>query len=446
MVTRRRFLRSTLAVGAIGSAGCAGNGSDGSSPTITGTADEFGDASGSPTPSTDDGFPVQLQAVARGFTSPIDLAFSDDSEIYVADQPGIVYRAVADDSPVFLDLREQVVEIGGYSERGLLGLTLHPNFSSNRRFYVRYSAPRRSDTPSNFSHTFVLSEFRASDDGLRGRPDSERTILELPQPQANHNAGAIAFGPDGYLYVGTGDGGAANDTGTGHVDDWYDRNAGGNGQDITANLLGSILRIDVEGGGSNRAYGIPEDNPLVGRAGLDEQYAWGFRNPWRFSFTDEELFVADVGQNRFEEVNLVESGGNYGWNVREGAHCFGPDQCPTTTNEGQRLIDPIIEYPHSGEGPSGIAVIGGYLYTGEAIPGLQGQYVFGDWQANGRLFVATRRDRGRWATRVMEVANSQALQFLLAFGRGSDGELYACTSGQGRVSGQSGGVYRLQPS
>ena len=446
MATRRDFLRTALAVGAVGSAGCAGNGADGSSPTSSGPTDGTRDSSGAPSSPADDGLPVRLQPVARGFTSPIDLAFSDDGEIYVADQPGIVYRAVADDSPVFLDLREQVVDIGGYSERGLLGLTLHPNFSTNRRFYVRYSAPRRSGTPSNYSHTFVLSEFRASDDGLRGRPGSERPILELPQPQANHNAGAVAFGPDGYLYVGTGDGGAANDTGTGHVDDWYDRNAGGNGQDVTANLLGSILRIDVDDAGANRPYVIPEDNPLVGRDGLDEQYAWGFRNPWRFSFTEEELYVADVGQNRFEEVNLVEAGGNYGWNVREGAHCFGPDQCPTTTNDGQRLIDPIIEYPHSGEGPSGIAVIGGYLYTGETIPGLQGQYVFGDWQANGRLFVATRRDRGRWPTRVVEIANPGAMEFLLAFGRGSDGELYACTSGQGRVSGQSGGVYRLQPS
>jgi len=446
MATRRDFLRTALAGGAIGAAGCAGDGSESPSATVPDTADSTGPTDGSPTPPSDDGLPVRLQAVARGFTSPIDLAFADDGELYVADQPGIVYRAVADDSPVFLDLRDRVVDIGGYSERGLLGLTLHPNFSSNRRFYVRYSAPRRSGTPANYSHTFVLSEFRASDDGLRGRPDSERTILELPQPQANHNAGAIAFGPEGYLYVGTGDGGAANDTGTGHVDDWYDRNAGGNGQDITENLLGSILRIDVDDGGSDRPYGIPEDNPLVGREGLDEQYAWGFRNPWRLSFTDNELFVADVGQNRFEEVNLVEAGGNYGWNVREGAHCFGGAECPTTTPNGQRLIDPIIEYPHSGEGPSGIAVIGGYLYTGEAVPGLQERYVFGDWQAKGRLFVATRPEQGRWPVQAMEITNPQAMQFLLAFGRGPGGELYACTSGQGRVSGKSGGVYRLQPS
>ena len=446
MATRRDFLRTVLAVGAIGAAGCAGDGTGGPSPTSPDTPDGAVGTVGSATPASDDGLPVRLQAVARGFTSPIDLAFSDDGELYVADQPGIVYRAVADDSPVFLDLREKVVDIGGYSERGLLGLTLHPNFSTNRRFYVRYSAPRRSGTPSNYSHTFVLSEFQASDDGMRGLPASERTILELPQPQANHNAGAIAFGPDGYLYVATGDGGASNDTGTGHVEDWYEGNGGGNGQDVTENLLGSILRIDVDDEGADRRYGVPEDNPLVGGAGLDEHYAWGFRNPWRLSFTDGELFVADVGQNRFEEVNLVEAGGNYGWNVREGAHCFRSDECPTTAPDSQRLIDPIIEYPHSGEGPSGIAVIGGYLYTGEVIRGLQGAYVFGDWQANGRLFVATRPERGRWPARVMQIANPQAMQFLLAFGRGPGGELYACTSGQGRVSGRSGGVYRLQPS
>ncbi len=443
MVSRRALLRSLTATAAVGTAGCGGNGAG----TSTGTAPNDGtqpptDVSATP---TDDVLPVELTAVSRGYTSPIDLAFSDN-EMYVADQPGVIYRVTENGSETFLDLRDRVVDVGGYSERGLLGIALHPDFADNRRMFVRYSAPRRSGTPSNYSHTFVLSELTATDDGAGVAQGSERSILEIPEPQSNHNAGAIAFGPDGFLYVATGDGGGANDTGSGHVDDWYAANAGGNGQDVVENLLGSVLRIDIDRTESGRPYGIPDDNPLVGEEGRDEHFAWGFRNPWRLSFASDELYVADVGQNRFEEVNLVERGGNYGWNVREAAHCFGAGDCPTTTPDGQRLIDPIIEYPHSGEGPSGIAVIGGYLYTGAAIPGLKDRYVFGDWQANGRLFVASRPDTGMWPARVMEVANPDAMQFLLAFGRDPAGELYACTSGQGRVSGQSGGVYRLDPS
>jgi hypothetical protein len=308
--------------------------------------------------------------------------------------------------------------------------------------------------PDGYSHTFVLSSF-AVDENLRADPSSERIVLEIPEPQANHNAGSVTFGPDGFLFVGVGDGGGGNDVGQGHVSDWYDRNDGGNGQDVTENLLGSILRIDVReaAGGEGRAYGIPDDNPLVGRDGLAEQYAWGFRNPWRFSFTDGRFFVADVGQNRFEEVNVVERGGNYGWNVREGAHCFSTDDpgsppanCPTETDDGEPLEDPILEYSHEGNGVSGISVIGGYYYTGGIGP-LSDRYVFGDYQAEGTIFTASEPDDGGlWNLSRVELETGSGEdpgQYLLAFGRDTDGELYVLTTDSGGPQGSSGAVHRL---
>jgi hypothetical protein len=286
-------------------------------------------------------------------------------------------------------------------------------------------------------------------------PDAARTRLEVPQPQSNHNAGAVAFGPDGYLYVGVGDGGGANDVGDGHVDDWYDANEGGNGQDVTANLLGSVLRIDVEtgSGSDDRPYGIPDDNPLVGREGLDEQWAWGFRNPWRFSFHGGDLLVADVGQNRFEEVDRVVAGGNYGWNVREGRACFSPqspgsppDDCPTTGPDGEPLRDPVVAYPHGGAEVSGIAVVGGYVSDATGIDGLDGQYVFADWRADGRLFVAEPAG-DRWPVATVPFAAAADVgEYLLSFGREPDGSLVACTSNRQGPGGSTGAVYRLVPA
>jgi glucose/arabinose dehydrogenase len=469
----RRTLLLTAGTGlAIGLAGCggAGDGEPTTPPSETGTdtaeptpgtggspaSGDGGDGDGDGDGDSDGGeLPdaVRLEPVATGFTSPIAVEATDDGQRrFVVDQAGRIW--LHDTSGLrdraYLDLRDRMIDVvGGYSERGLLGMALHPNFGENGRFFVRYSAPRRPDTPNDYSHTFVLSEFVADPGARRVDLDTERTILEIPQPQGNHNAGAIVFGPDGYLYVATGDGGGANDAGNGHVDDWYDEVTGGNGQDVANNLLGSILRIDVDDTQGDLAYAIPEDNPLVGKPGLDEHFAWGFRNPWRMSFTDGDLYAADVGQNQFEEVDLVRKGANYGWNVREGAHCFRADSCPDATPDGKRLRDPIVEYSHaSGDGdPGGLAVIGGYLYRGDAVSGLQDRYVFADWRSNGRLYVATPRDEGLWPIETVSIANASddaVGRYVLAFGRGPGDELFVATSDESGVVGTSGAIHRLR--
>jgi len=391
---------------------------------------------------------VTAQRVARGFTSPLGLEIPQFGRRFIVDQPGQVY--LQDDTGVreepYLDVADRMVSVSGYSEQGLLGLAFHPGFEENGRLFVRYSAPLRESMSDGYSHTFVLSEFQADPESVQADPDSERVLLEVPQPQANHNAGALAFGPDGYLYVATGDGGRADDQGRGHVDDWYNAVDGGNGQDVTENLLGSILRIDVDATADGREYAVPEDNPLVGEAGLGEQYAWGFRNPWRISFGPEgRLFVADVGQGAWEEVDVVEAGGNYGWNVREGQHCFRTEDCPVESPRGRPLRDPVIEYPHSGDGEvTGISVIGGYLYDGTDVPGLAGEYVFADWRAGGDLFAAREAADGLWSTRALSVeADAQFGPNVLSFGRNPAGELFVCTTAGSEVSGSSGTVFRL---
>jgi len=411
-----------------------------------GTATATDGATGTP----GDDSTVRARRVASGFAAPVGVEIPQPGRRFIVDQVGRVYlqdeTGVRDES--FLDVTDRMVALDGYTEQGLLGLAFHPEFADNGRFFVRYSAPPREGTPGGYSHTFVLSEFRADPGARTADPDAERTLLEIPQPQGNHNAGAVAFGPDGYLYVATGDGGGANDRGNGHVEDWYDGVDGGNGQDVTENLLGSVLRIDVDSEDGDRNYAVPDDNPLVGEEGLDEQYAWGFRNPWRMSFGPAgRLFVADVGQGAWEEVDVVESGGNYGWNVREGTHCFGADECPAESPRGRPLRDPVVEYPHSGDPVSGIAVIGGYLYDGSEMSAFDGQYLFADWRAGGSLFAARERSDGLWPTRVVSVeSNVEFGPNVLAFGRNPAGELFVATTASTTPSGTDGVVFRLEAS
>lgn len=411
-------------------------------------------------------FEVALEVLADGFAAPVAFAMppGESDVFYVVDQTGQVWgvgtSGVSSEEP-FLDVSDRMIALNpGYDERGLLGMAFHPEFQTNGRFYVYYSAPLRAGGPSGWNHTSHVSAFSVSEsDPTRADPASEEIILQVDQPQGNHNGGALAFGPDGYLYISLGDGGGANDTGPGHTDDWYGANAGGNAQNVT-NLLGSILRIDVDGGAP---YAIPPDNPFVGREGLDEIWAYGFRNPYRLSFDLGEsnmLLVGDVGQNRWEEVSVVQRGGNYGWNVYEGTHCFdtsNPNQdassCPTAVgpghpDEGAPLIPPVIEYPN---GQVGVAVVGGVMYRGSSIPELQGRYIFGDWNTsigtrNRALLVASPQEAGLWPFEDLNVAEGALDPFLLGFGQDAAGEVYVLTTATGGPAGTSGRVQRLIPT
>ncbi|MDX1663901.1 MAG: PQQ-dependent sugar dehydrogenase [Candidatus Promineifilaceae bacterium] len=403
---------------------------------------------------------VRLERVAEGMAAPVVFKPVPDGSgrHVVVDQVGLVYVLDAEENLLdepFLDLRASLVPLNqGFDERGLLGLAFHPDYAQNGYFFVYYSAPlRRGGTGDHTSH---ISRFEVSSaDANRADRDSEQIILQVDQPQGNHNGGQIAFGPDGYLYIALGDGGAANDVGGGHVSDWYAANQGGNGQDVAQNLLGSILRIDVDGESEGRPYGIPADNPFVGQPeALPEIWAYGLRNPFRFSFdmVSGALFAGDVGQGRWEEVDIIEAGGNYGWNVREGSHCFMAPNCPESDPEGDPLIPPILEYPNANQaGGLGLAVIGGYVYHGNALPGLRGVYVFGDWSdrfgpGNGRLLIGVPAEGGGWEMRDLPVAGSTdgtLDSFLLSFGQDVEGEVYVLTSEATGPTGSSGRVYRL---
>jgi glucose/arabinose dehydrogenase len=413
---------------------------------------------------------VGLQTIADGLTSPVTLTSPGDGSgrLFVADQVGLI-RVLMPDGTLrpepFLDLRSRMVALmPGFDERGLLGLAFHPQYAANGRLFVYYSAPLRAGAPAGFNHTGHISEFRVSADPNRADPASERILLQVDEPQFNHNGGTLLFGPtDGDLYISLGDGGGANDVGLGHVADWYADNAGGNGQDVTENLLGSILRIDVDSGSP---YGIPPGNPFVGTPGLDEVWAYGFRNPYRMSFDrggSRQLFVGDVGQLRWEEVSIVTAGGNYGWNVKEATHCFdaeNPTQEPATCPDivgpghprtGDPLIDPIIEYPQARLGGPGVAVVGGHVYRGSALPQFRGRYLFGDWsrgfaQPDGSLFVAKPRERGLWQMLELRVATSPTGRLnarLLGFGEDAAGELYALTTNNTGPTGTTGRVLKL---
>lgn len=404
---------------------------------------------------------IGLELVAEGMTSPIDLAqpADDSGRLLVADQVGTIH--VIDSSgqlleEPFLDIQDRIVDISEqYDERGLLGLALHPDFANNGRFFVYYSAPLSDDAPDDWNHTSILSEFTVSaDNSNQADVSSERVLMTVDQPQLNHNGGDIAFGPDGYLYVPLGDGGAADDVAVGHTEGL------GNGQDLSK-LLGKILRIDVDSGDP---YDIPQDNPFLDNENApDEIWAYGFRNPWRLSFDDEYgLFVADLGQNVWEEVHIVNAGENYGWNIMEGTHCFNPDEpdhnpleCEETGANGEELVEPIIEYNHQ----VGISIIGGYVYRGEAMPeGLQGTYVFADWSTSfgapeSHIFVATppadNVEDAMWKMQTFDITNSGADtldRYILSLGVDNSGELYILTTDNAGPMGNTGRVWRIVPS
>ena len=417
---------------------------------------------------------IGLKLLAEGFTAPNMLAALPDGSgrLLVSDQAGMVHVLGRDGGKLenpFLDIHSKLVELGkGMEERGLLGFALHPQFKANRKFYVVYSAPHRASAPAEWDHTERLSEFQASAQDLSvALPDSERVVLEIDEPDWNHNSGRIAFGPDGFLYWTVGDGGAPNDVGDpgrgrGHLPE-------GNAQNLQT-LLGKVLRIDVNKG---TPYAIPTDNPYAdGKMGRREIYAYGLRNPWGISFDrggKHDLIVTDVGQDRWEEINVIVSGGNYGWRLREGFDGFDPKNTRTApTNaatvgaDGKPFVDPVFVYktlrgqanvPDS----YGVTIVGGYVYRGKAFPELTGKYVFADWSrsmavAAGTLLVATRPANAtgpeRWTVQPLalkDFPDGRIKAFVWALGEDEDGELYVLTNGANLVTGSRGKVYKLSP-
>jgi glucose/arabinose dehydrogenase len=436
------------------------------------------------------GFEVNLETVATGLTAPNKgvLAPGEPGRLYVVDQVGKLWAVdlATGSKTLFLDVGSRLVPLGifgpgTFDERGLLGVAFHPNYAVNGKLYTYTSEPNAG--PPTFpttmppgtppDHQNVVAEWRAVAPGspVSGvDPTSRRELLREDHPQFNHDGGDLAFGPDGMLYISDGDGGEADDQGVGHV-------PGGNAQQLTS-PLGKVLRIDVNGSNSaNGQYGIPADNPFVGVAGaLREIYAFGFRNPFRFSFDrgTGALYLGDVGQNDIEEVDIVVKGGNYGWATKEGTLFFFNNGAEagfaSTTDNGlvpQGAIDPIAQYDTHHEGHS---VIGGFVYRGSKFPQLAGRYVFGDFARlfrfpagpndSGRLFFLTQKNTKPGLRQINELyvpgqpppgqqqrSSTEGIGLaLLGFGQDAAGELYVLGNINGTPFGSEGVVLRLAPA
>lgn len=358
---------------------------------------------------------IELQQAfpALSFTRPVDLQHPGDgtNRLFVVEQRGVI--SVFENDPAaaskttFLDIQERVDDSS--NEEGLLGLAFHPDYENNGYFYVNYTATGPDRT--------LISRFKVSANNPNAaEPDSEVVIITIPKPFSNHNAGQLAFGPnDGYLYITTGDGGSGGDP-------------QGNGQNRQT-LLGSILRIDVDTTAPGLQYSIPPTNPFVGNAQgyREEIYAWGVRNPWRISFDPVTgwLWAADVGQNAWEEIDIIENGKNYGWNIMEGNHCYNP---PTGCNTAGLTL-PVWEYSHN----LGNSVTGGYVYRGPGVPELVGKYIYADF-GSGRI----------WALEydgVNPAVNNQLIDtplLIASFGVDQNQELYICAF--------DGKIYRFKPT
>jgi glucose/arabinose dehydrogenase len=348
---------------------------------------------------------------------PIVLTHAGDgtNRIFVGTQHGVVHvfpnRQDAEQSKVFLDISSRVVYKDSENEEGFLGMAFHPRYAETGEFFIYYTT---TDAP----HTSVVTRFRVSkDDPDRADADFEEELLRIEQPFWNHNGGTVAFGPDGYLYVGLGDGGAANDP---H----------GNGQNLST-LLGSILRINVDRKDEGKNYAIPADNPFVDREGArGEIWAYGLRNVWRLSFDREtgRHWAADVGQNLWEEINVVEKGGNYGWNYREGAHPFGAQVPP----DAERLIEPVWEYDHE----VGKSVTGGVVYRGSRVSELQGLYLYADY-ITGKIWGLRYDEEKQQVTGNYAIPDNK--QPIISFGEDEEGDVYFLI-----VAANGKGIYRFE--
>jgi glucose/arabinose dehydrogenase len=359
---------------------------------------------------------IRLQRMFQGlaFSQPVALlpVPNDMNQFWVVEKAGRVFRIVDEQGKY---TKELVVDISDRvnarpNEAGLLSLAFHPQYDKNNQVFLSYTAtgPRLTST---------ISRFQAP--GGRLAADSEQVLLQVNQPYGNHNGGQIAFGPDGFLYIGLGDGGSAGDPKE-------------NGQNPQT-LLGAILRIDVDKG---TPYAIPEGNPFAtSEDGRGEIYAWGMRNPWRWSFDRKtgELWIGDVGQNEWEEIDLIRQPGNYGWNLKEGAHCYATRNCDKPELKA-RLIDPVAEYSHE----QGCSVTGGYVYRGEHIPSLQGTYVFGDF-CSGRIWgLSPSGDPGKSQGSFEKKLLMKSDLMISSFAEDNHGEIY--------IIHYDGEIYKIIPA
>jgi glucose/arabinose dehydrogenase len=350
---------------------------------------------------------VELQPVVSGLDLPVAITHAGDSRLFITLQRGriVIWDGTRILSQPFLDIRSLVFcgNGGGCGERGLLSVAFHPRYAENGRFFVYYT---------DLQGDIVIARYNVSADRDRADSSSAAIILEIPHQQfSNHNGGQLQFGPDGFLYAGTGDGGSGGDP--------------FNNAQNTNSLLGKLLRIDVSGNG----YTIPPSNPFAGGGGRGEIWAYGLRNPWRFTFdrANGDLWIADVGQGDWEEIDSQPAssrgGENYGWRRMEGTHCFNP----STGCRDASLVLPVIEYDHSNRACS---VTGGFRYRGQQNPNLHGMYIYGDY-CNGMIWGATLRTDGTWAPRELVASNV----FISSFGEDLNGEIY--------VAAHGGAIFRL---
>jgi glucose/arabinose dehydrogenase len=350
--------------------------------------------------SLDAAYTVTVAFPKLSFTRPVDLQHANDNSnrLFVVEQSGIISvfknDVSASSKSTFLDIRDKVEDNG--NEEGLLGLAFHPQYKTNGYFYVNYTANNPDRT--------VISRFKASAYNPEiADPESEVVLLTFDQPYSNHNGGQVSFGPDGYLYIGVGDGGSGGDP-------------KGHGQNLKT-LLGSILRIDVNKQENGKKYAIPADNPFAGnKSGYKEEiYAYGLRNPWRLSFdpVTKKLWTGDVGQNAYEEIDIIEKGGNYGWNIMEGKHCFEPSR--NCNQQGLKL--PVWEYPRN----EGVSITGGFVYRGPSLPELKGKYIYADY-GSGKIWALDASNANNPVNTTLAESNLN----ISSFGVDPKNELYIC--------------------
>lgn len=372
-------------------------------PTLTPAPTDTPAPTPTPLPTLTTGVSFETVLAGGSLSRPTYLTHAGDERLFIVEQPGRI-RIIQNGELVatpFLDIVDKVQDAA--NEQGLLSVAFHPNYGENGRFFINYT---RQDGAT------VIARYQVSDDPNVAIRDSEQVLLTIPQPYGNHNGGQLKFGPDGYLYVGMGDGGSADDP-LGH------------GQNLET-LLGAMLRLNVDFENGDTLYGVPDSNPFVGvDEARNEIWAYGLRNPWRFSFdrATGDLYIADVGQNIYEEVSFQpadSSGGeNYGWNIMEGFHCFQQETC-----DQEGLVLPIFEYEHS----QGCSVTGGYVYRGAAHPTLHGNYFFTDY-CSGIVWALVPQADGTWAS--AQVANTG--RNVASFGEDLNGELYILGHATGEV-------------